>query len=516
MYCNVCTGALMGIHAYLVQTEVDVSAGLPVFEMVGHLSGEVKEAKERVKVALKNTGIDLPPMKITVNLSPGDTRKDGTGFDLPIAVGILGALEKIPLSELEGTLFIGELGLNGEIKGVKGILPIVQTALQNGMKRCILPVDNAREGGVVQGIKVVGVESVSGLLRYLKLPTEEQDSNLPPTLVMPKRILEEQRNRKRSLDFEDVMGQYALKRGAEIAAAGFHNMLIIGPPGSGKTMIGKRMPGILPPMTLKESLEVSTIYSVQGLLGPSQALVADRPFVDPHHTISYQALIGGGRIPRPGAVSLAHRGVLFLDEFSEFPKPVLELLRQPLEEKAVTLSRAYGSYTYPADFILIAAMNPCPCGYYPNINKCTCQESAVRKYLSHVSGPILDRMDLCVEATDIPLDMLGKSEKGESSEKIRRRVMQARKMQEKRFAKAEYQFNSQIAPGDIRKFCPLPEEQEFMLAKILQKQGASARTYHRILKVSRTIADLRGSELIEREDWMEALSFRLGEDTYWR
>lgn len=506
----------MGIHAYLVQAEVDVSTGLPGFEMVGHLSGEVKEAKERVKVALKNVGIDLPPMKITVNLSPGDTRKDGNGFDLPIAIGVLGALNKIPTEQTIKTLFIGELGLNGEIKSVKGVLPIVQQAVEDGIERCIVPKENAKEGGAVQGIKVVGVEHMSQLLTYLSLREEEQDEQIPPTVISPEEILRQRDQQQRKLDFEDILGQYSLKRAAEIAAAGFHNMLVLGPPGTGKTMVGKRMPGILPPMTVNESLEVSTIYSVQGLLGPSGSLVTNRPFVDPHHTISYQALIGGGRIPKPGAVSLAHRGVLFLDEFSEFPKPILELLRQPLEDKEVTLSRAYGSYTYPADFILVAAMNPCPCGYYPNINKCTCTESMVRKYLSHVSGPILDRIDLCVEAAPIGLDMLGKTEKGESSARIRERVMEARKRQEDRFAGTNYQFNSQIAAGDIRKYCTILETEELMLSKLLQKQGASARTYHRVLKVSRTIADLRGNENIEREDWMEAMSFRLGEEKYWR
>lgn len=506
----------MGIHAYLVQAEVDVSTGLPGFEMVGHLAGEVKEAKERVKVALKNVGIDLPPMKITVNLSPGDTRKDGSSFDLPIAIGILGAMNKIPLEQTKGTLFIGELGLNGEIKRVKGILPIVQRAMQEGISRCIVPEENAKEGGVVEGIKVVGVNSISGLLSYLAVPVEQQDKLISPTNIVPGEILKSGYHQGRRLDFADILGQFALKRGAEIAAAGFHNMLILGPPGTGKTMVGKRMPGILPPMNVKESLEVSTIYSVQGLLGPSRALIVDRPFVDPHHTISSQALVGGGRIPKPGAVSLAHRGVLFLDEFSEFPKPILELLRQPLEDKEVTLSRAYGSYTYPADFILVAAMNPCPCGYYPDINRCTCSESMVRRYLSHVSGPILDRIDLCVEAAPISLDKLGCTEKGESSEQIRARVMRARMRQEERFEGTSYQFNSQIAPGDIRKYCKLKPEDETTLSRLLQKQGASARTYHRVLKVSRTIADLRGNVQIERQDWMEAMSLRLGEDKYWR
>ena len=506
----------MGIYAYLVQAEVDVSTGLPGFEMVGYLAGEVKEAKERVKVALKNVGIDLPPMRITVNLSPADKRKDGTGFDLPIAVGVLGALKKIPMKHCQGTLFVGELGLNGEIKGVKGILPIVQKAKEEGLQKCIIPTENAMEGGVVQGIKVVGVNHISTLIRYLNASPKEQDEVILPTSLFPEQILKEQLVNQEKVDFEDILGQFAVKRGAEISAAGFHNMLILGPPGTGKTMIGKRMPSILPPMTLTESLEVSNIYSVQGLLGPSKALIATRPFVKPHHTISYQALVGGGRVPKPGAVSLAHRGVLFLDEFSEFPKPILDVLRQPLEEKKVTLSRAYGSFTYPADFILVAAMNPCPCGYYPDVNRCTCTESVVRRYLSRISGPILDRIDLSVEAPAIPLDLLSKMSKGENSEQIRARVMKARKMQEHRFEGTFYQFNSQIAPKDMKRYCTLRPEEETLLAKLLQQQGASARTYHRVLKVARTIADLEGKAQITKGHILEALSFRMGEEKYWR
>lgn len=506
----------MGIHAYLVQAEVDVSTGLPGFEMVGYLAGEVKEAKEKVKVALHNVGVELPPMKITVNLSPGDKRKDGTAFDVPIAVGILAALDKIPKSQLTGTLFIGELGLNGEVKSVKGILPLVQRAAAEGIKRVIMPRTNAKEGGVVQEVKVVGVESITQLIRYLNTPEEKQDELILPTKILPGQLLTQRKAGSVRLDFEDIVGQYALRRGAEVAAAGFHNMLILGPPGTGKTMIGKRMPSILPPMTLKESLEVTSIYSVQGLLDSAKSFITERPFVNPHHTISHRALIGGGLVPKPGAVSLAHRGVLFLDEFTEFPKPILELLRQPLEEKSVTLSRTYGSYTYPSDFILIAAMNPCPCGYYPDINRCTCTESMVRRYLGHVSGPILDRIDLCVEAPALPLGALGNARKGESSEVIRTRVTEARKRQEERFKGTHYQFNSQIETGDIPKYCAIKQEDEIVLSKILEKQGASARTYHRVLKVSRTIADLRGSEEIEKADWMEALSFRLGEEKYWR
>lgn len=524
MYCHVCTGALQGIYAYLVQAEVDAAQGLPGLELVGYLAGEVKEARERVRVALKNAGVDLPPMKITVNLSPADVRKDGTGFDLPIAVGILGALGKLSADSLENTLFIGELGLSGELKRVKGVLPVVQEAARQGVKRCILPSENAVEGGVVQGIEVIGAENISQLMAYLCADEKERQNIIAPTVLSPKELLlaAEQEN---EYDFADVVGQEMAKRGAVIAAAGFHNMLMIGPPGTGKTMVGKRIPGILPPMTLGESLEVSAIYSVQGLLNGRQALVTHRPFIQPHHTISAQALAGGGHIPKPGAVSLAHRGVLFLDEFPEFPKVMLDILRQPLEDKKVVVSRAYGSFQYPADFMLVAAMNPCPCGYFPNFNKCGCSEREVRRYLGHVSGPILDRMDIAVEVQDMDIRRLaGKSagseneaySAGRSSADMRAQVTEARRMQEQRFAGCPYHFNSEIRAGDMRRFCKLGMDEERMLEQILGQQGGSARAYHRILKVARTIADLEGSEQITRLHLSEALCYRQTEGKYWR
>lgn len=520
MYCSVCTGALQGIYAYLVQAEVDAAQGLPGLELVGYLAGEVKEARERVRVALKNAGVELPPMRITVNLSPADIRKDGTGFDLPIAVGMLGALGKLPPESLTDTLLVGELGLSGEIRRVKGVLPIVQEAAGQGIKRCILPAENAGEGGVVQGIEVIGVENITQLLDYLRAEEADKPKLIPPTVLSAEKLLSAGEAEEQP-DFADVIGQEMVKRGAEIAAAGFHNMLIIGPPGTGKTMIGKRIPGILPPMTMEESLEVSRIYSVQGLLDGKQALITHRPFVQPHHTITAQALVGGGRIPTPGAVSLAHRGVLFLDEFPEFPRVMLDILRQPLEEKQVIVSRTYGSFKYPADFMLVAAMNPCPCGYFPDLNRCTCSENEVRRYLGHVSGPILDRIDIAVEAPDIDIHRLGSGaqempDKRMSSAVMRERVAGARKMQERRFQGTAYRFNSEIRTGDMRKFCTLGMEEEVMLEQILGQQGASARAYHRILKVSRTIADLDGSEKITRGHLSEALCYRMTDGKYWK
>ena len=526
MYSSVCTGALKGLYAYLVHAEVDAASGLPGLEMVGYLAGEVKEARERVRVALKNADITLPPMKITVNLSPGDVRKDGSGFDLPIAVGIAAALEKIPGQALEDTLFLGELGLDGTVRRVKGVLPIVQEAARQGIKRCILPAENAMEGAVVRGIQVIGVESLGQLISGLRSCVRGWDniSDMAEGLLAPVQATPEQllalSDRQPDLDFGDIVGQEMLKRSAAVAAAGFHNMLIIGPPGTGKTMVGKRIPGILPPMTLEESLEVSNIYSVQGLLDASKVLITSRPFMQPHHTISAQALSGGGRIPKPGVISLAHKGVLFLDELPEFPRPILDMLRQPLEEKRVVVARAYGSYQYPADFMLVAAMNPCPCGYYPDPNKCSCTEADVRRYLGHVSGPVLDRIDICVEAPAINVKKLRGMGKGLASGLTSRDMAQlvgvARTMQERRFAETGYRFNSEIRSGDIRKFCQLGISEERMLEQALEKQGASARAYHRTLRTARTVADLAGCKKIGRAHLAEALCYRMADEKYWK
>lgn len=503
MFCKVISGGVHGIDSFQACVEVDVSQSMPGFEMVGLLNSEVKEAKERVRVALKNAKFRIPPLRITVNISPADVRKEGSAFDLAIAVGILAATEQLSENVLEDTLFIGELGLNGEIKPVKGILPIMMMAKERGIGRCILPKENALEGAVIQGVEVIGVTDLSELFTYLS----QENTILSPTIFDPTILFQEEWQSKVP-DFEDIRGQEMVKRAAVIGAAGFHHLLITGMPGAGKTMIAKRIPSILPPLSMEESLEVSKIYSVSGLLKKGQPLVTSRPFLHPHHTISRQALAGGGRIPRPGVLSLSHRGVLFLDEFPEFGRDNIEVLRQPLEDKEVQIARSYGSVTYPADIMLVAAMNPCPCGYYPDKNRCRCTQNEIKRYRSRISGPIYDRIDLCVEARPIQLNELQEKNLGESSRDLRQQVMKARKMQERRYKGTGFLFNSDLAAKDIAMFCPLGEKEEEYMEKIYHSLQLSARAYHRIIKVARTIADLEECEKIEQRHLSEAVCFK--------
>lgn len=506
MYSKIFAGAVCGVTAYLVSVEVDVSGGLPAFLMVGSLSGEAKESRERVSVALKNVGLGMPPSHVTVNLSPADRRKEGTAFDLPIAVGILEALGKIPVNRAEGILFLGELGLNGELKCAKGVLPIVQMAREMGLRECIVPKVNAKEGGVIPGIAVRGAENIMDVLRFLLAEGEEREQLLPATAVSTE-AFEDKKWDAYGPDFADVAGQEIAKRAAEIAAAGFHNLLMIGPPGAGKSMITKRIPGILPPLTLEESLEVTTVVSVAGLMRPGQSLVRKRPFQSPHHTISQPALIGGSVVPRPGAISLAHRGILFLDELPEFQRSVLDSLRQPLEERKVNIARVNGNVEFPSDFMLVCAMNPCPCGYYPDTNRCSCTEPQVRHYEGKVSGPILDRIDLCVELKAVDYASL-RGQKNECSADIRMRVERARKMQEERFVGTEFRFNGDMDASVIKKYCKLGAGEQKCMEQLYTGLNLSARAYHRILKVARTIADLEGANTIMVEHLMEAAFYR--------
>ena len=507
MFCKVMAGGIHGITSFLAQVEVDSTQAMPGFDMVGLLGSEVREARERVRVALKNSGFQIPPRRITVNISPADIRKEGSAYDLPIAIGILVSLEKLQEEVLQDTLFIGELGLNGEIKPVKGILPIMIMAKEQGIKRCILPKENALEGAVIEGIKIIGVSSFVETLGYLMEEKENADSMIAPT-ELDLHALFAKEEEKQAPDFADIRGQEMVKRAAVIAAAGFHHLLITGIPGAGKTIIAKRIPSILPPLSMEESLEVSKIYSVSGLLKEGCPLITKRPFLHPHHTISRQALAGGGRIPRPGILSLSHRGILFLDELPEFGRENIEVLRQPLEDKEVQIARSYGSITYPADIMLVAAMNPCPCGFYPNRERCTCTESEIRKYRSRISGPIYDRIDICVEAKAVELEQLQKEEQGKSSKELKNLVMKARKIQEKRYLSSPYFFNADLDTKDIAKYCFLGREEQNFMESVFYSLNLSARAYHRILKVARTIADLDESPEIKKEHLAEAVCYR--------
>lgn len=514
MYSAIYSGALCGVSAYLVSVEVDIARGLPGFCMVGSLGNEVRESRERVMVALKNVGIDPPPCHITVNLSPADVKKEGTAFDLPIAIGVLEAMGILPPDAAAGILFLGELGLDGELKKARGVLPIVRAAVSGGVRQCIVPRPNSREGAVIPDVSVRGADNICQVIEFLTAGSAEAaDALLPAEQVDVGELFAEKDCVERP-DFRDVSGQREARRAAEIAAAGFHNLLMAGPPGAGKSMIAKRIPGILPELTLEESLEVTSVVSVAGLMKEGDALVTQRPFKSPHHTISQAALIGGSAYPRPGIISLAHRGVLFLDELPEFQRIVLDALRQPIEERQVNISRVNGNVTYPSDFMLVCAMNPCPCGYYPDRNRCRCRESQIKRYMGKVSGPILDRIDLCVELQ--PVDIAGLKEKAgaESSADIRKRVMRARERQRNRFEGSGYRFNGDIEASCIDRYCVLGKEEQACMEQLYHSLKLSARAYHRILKVARTIADLDEKDKINADHLLEAACYRPSME-YW-
>lgn len=512
MLSTITSGAVYGVQSHLIQVEVDVSPGLPCFQIVGLPGSEVREARERVKVALKNVGVKLPPMCINVNLSPADLPKNGTMFDLPVAVGIMTALGKLSPETVEGILLLGELGLSGELKPVKGVLPIAREAAAQGIGKCILPVENAWEGALVCGMESIGAVDVQEAVALLRGDAPVKTGGAAGRCGQK----EVREGGDGEPDFSDINGQHGLKRAAEVAAAGFHNLLIVGAPGSGKTMLARRIPSILPPLSPEESLEVSTIYSICGLLQSAGALKTTRPFLHPHHTITGQALAGGGRIPVPGVISLAHRGVLFLDELPEFKRETLDILRQPLEDRQVQIARSSGSYTYPADFMLVGAMNPCPCGFYPDRERCRCTPYEVKRYLNRVSGPILDRMDICVEALPMRFSDITADRSEESSEKVRERVMEARERQERRFAGTSLHFNADMDAGDVERYCRLDEGELRYMERMFSCMQLSARAYHRILKVARTIADLAGCDRIGEVHLAEAICYRQSDRKYWQ
>jgi len=500
MFGKTYTSAIVGIDGRRVIVEADYGDGLPAFEMVGFLSSEVREARERVKAALKNSGFYVPPGRLTVNLSPADLRKQGNSFDLPIAIAILIALGILPQSSAEDYLMIGELSLDGRIRGINGTLSHVLLAKEAGKRGCIVPKENAREGAVLSALSVYGFETLADVVSFLVDPDEVMPEEPPEQVIV---------NGDGKLpDFSEIRGQESAKRAAEVASAGMHGLLLIGPPGTGKTLTAKRIPTILPPLTEKEQIESSKIHSVAGTLDRNEGLLKMRPFRSPHHTVSANGLVGGGSYPRPGEMSLAHNGVLFLDELPEFSKLTLEVMRQPLEDRRVVISRVNGSYVFPTRVMLVCAMNPCRCGYYPDRTKCRCSDGEVQKYLGRISKPLLDRIDIAVEVPRIGYEELERRQKGENSEEIRERVIRCWEVQKERYRGQEIVFNSQLEGSGIRKYCELGKEEADLLEEVFDRLDLSARAHDRILKVARTIADLGGSDRILVPHLSEAISYR--------
>jgi magnesium chelatase family protein len=499
MNISVLSGAVLGIDAYRVEVEVDMSNGMPAFDLVGLAEGAVRESRVRVRSALKNSGYPYPiyTKRITVNLAPADIRKEGTAFDLPIALGLLCAFDVIPLSALRDTLFVGELALSGEVKPIRGALSIAAMVRSEGIKSMVVPLQNAQEASVVDGVAVYGVSSLGEVVDLLlgeaeKAPIEPYaEWNID--------------NSQWRIDLCDVKGQEYVKRALEVAASGNHNLLMVGPPGSGKTMLARRIATILPPLAFEEALETTKIYSVSGLLPPG-GLVWQRPFRTPHHTISDAGLVGGGAIPRPGEISLAHQGVLFLDELPEFRRHVLEVLRQPLEERAVTIARSALTLRYPSNFLLVAAMNPCPCG--ASNGSCRCTGNDVLRYRSRLSGPLLDRIDLHVQVPAVAFQDLSDLRQGESSATVRNRVMAARDRQAQRFAGQPLTTNAEMESSQIRTYCQIDDKGLQILEQAVNRFGMSARAYDRILKVARTIADLEAQDNIQAKYIAEAVQYR--------
>jgi len=506
MFAKVSSLGLFGLNAFPVDVEIDISRGNPLFEIVGLPDAVVRESRERIRAALRSCSISFPVAAVMVNLAPADTKKSGSVHDMAIFMAILRGMRMIS-EELDGCSFIGEISLNGDIRRINGVLPMVILARELGIRAVFVPADNAKEASVVDGVEIYAVHNAEELIRHFR--NEEK-------LVPCEHYIPPEAAYNETLDFSDVRGQQSAKKALEIAAAGGHNALLIGSPGSGKSMLAKRMPSILPPLTFEEAIETTKLHSISGLLTPEMPIITKRPFRSPHHTISSAGLAGGGTVPHPGEVSLAHNGLLFLDELAEFDRKTLEILRQPLEDRKVTIARASGTVTYPCTIMLIGAMNPCPCGYYGHPKrKCICSKNKISGYLSKISGPLLDRFDLHIEAAPVEFGDLSSKVKEESSADIRKRVIAAREIQTERFKGTGITCNALITPDKLQEFCPMDDAAEILMKNVFDRLGLSARAYDRILKVARTIADIDGSEVIRKAHVAAAAQFRSLDRKYW-